>query len=94
MVTWSRNHGARRLSLAFAPFPEIFDDKNRGPLQSVFYVLIHLGHALIRLEPLYRYLRKFHSLRDRRYALLSIQHVLPALFVMLTLEFTPRRRHL
>jgi len=94
MVTWSRNHGARRLSLAFAPFPEIFDDKNRGPMQSVFYVLIHLGHALIRLEPLYRYLRKFHSLRDRRYALLSIQHVLPALFILLTLEFTPRRRHL
>ncbi len=94
MITWSRNHGARRLSLAFAPFPEIFDDKNRGGVQSVFYVLIHLGHALIRLEPLYRYLRKFHSLRDRRYALLSIQHVLPALFVLLTLEFTPRRRHL
>ncbi len=94
MITWSRNHGARRLSLAFAPFPEIFDDKNRGPVPSVFYALIHLGHALIRLEPLYRYLRKFHSLRDRRYALLSIQHVLPALFVLLTLEFTPRRRHL
>ena len=30
MITWSRNHGARRLSLAFAAFPEIFDNKNRG----------------------------------------------------------------
>lgn len=63
-------------------------------MQSIFYVLIHLGDALIRLETLYRYLRKYHSLRDRRYALLSMHHLLPALFVLLTLEFVPRRRHL
>ena len=94
MIIWSKNHGAQRLSLAFAPFPEIFDDKNHRPMQSIFYVLIHLGDALIRLETLYRYLRKYHSLRDRRYALLSMHHLLPALFVLLTLEFVPRRRHL
>lgn len=94
MIIWSRNHGARRLSLAFAAFPEIFDDKNRGRTQRVFYILIHLGDGLIRLESLYRYLRKYHSMRDRRYALLSMRHLLPALFVLLTLEFMPRRRRL
>ena len=29
-------------------------------VQSVFYWLIHLGDGLIRLESLYRYLRKYH----------------------------------
>ena len=94
MIRWAKAAGARRLSLAFAPFPEIFQEKDRGPTQTVFYVLIHLGDALIRLESLYRYLRKFNSLCGRRYALLSMRHLLPALLVLLTLEFMPRRRHL
>jgi lysylphosphatidylglycerol synthetase-like protein (DUF2156 family) len=94
MITESRKHGAQRLSLAFAAFPEIFDDRNRGRLQSFFYTVIHLGDALMALESLYRYLRKFHSLGDQRYVLLSMQHVLPAAFVLLSLEFMPRRRHL
>lgn len=94
MITWSKDHGARRLSLAFAAFPEIFDAQRRGIVQSLFYVLIHLGDPFIRLESLYRYLRKYHSLKDRRYVLLSMHHLLPALVVMLTLEFSRRRRHL
>jgi lysylphosphatidylglycerol synthetase-like protein (DUF2156 family) len=94
MILESRKHGAQRVSLAFAAFPEIFDDRNRGRLQSFFYTVIHLGDALMALESLYRYLRKFHSLGDRRYVLLSMQHVLPAAFVLLSLEFMPRRRHL
>ncbi len=94
MITWARDNGARRLSLAFAAFPEIFDEKNRSPMNTVFYILIHLGRGLIRLESLYRYLRKFHALGQRRYVLLSMHHLLPALLVLLTLEFLPRRRHL
>jgi lysylphosphatidylglycerol synthetase-like protein (DUF2156 family) len=94
MICESKASGAQRLSLAFAPFPELFHDRNRGWLQSVFYVLIHLVDPLIALESLYRYLRKFHSLGERRYALLSPQHLLPAAFVLLTLEFLPRRRRL
>ncbi|MDX1890771.1 bifunctional lysylphosphatidylglycerol flippase/synthetase MprF [Mycolicibacterium sp. 050158] len=94
MVAWARAHGARRLSLAFAAFPEIFDDRDRGPVQRIFYVLIHLGDSLIRLESLYRYLAKYHALGERRYVLLSLRHVVPALFVLLTLEFTPHRRRL
>jgi lysylphosphatidylglycerol synthetase-like protein (DUF2156 family) len=60
----------------------------------MYYVLIHLGHSLIKLEPLYQYLRKFHSFDQRRYVLLSTRHIPAALVVLLSLEFMPRRRHL
>ncbi len=92
MIADAKAHDAQRLSLAFAAFPEIFGNKNRGPLHRVFYRLIHLLDPLIRLESLYRYLRKFHSLGERRYALLSGHHVPAALIVLLSLEFVPRRR--
>ena len=52
MIDESRSHGGQRLSLAFAAFPELFSDKNRGLTNSVFYGLTHLGHPLIRLESL------------------------------------------
>jgi lysylphosphatidylglycerol synthetase-like protein (DUF2156 family) len=94
MIGAAKQQGARRLSLAFAAFPEIFDDENRGRMQNLFYAAIHLGDALIALESLYRYLRKFHALGDRRYVLLSLTQVLPLLVVLLSLEFMPRRRHL
>jgi lysylphosphatidylglycerol synthetase-like protein (DUF2156 family) len=94
MVCRSRAFGAQRLSLAFAAFPELFRSPARSKLQSVFYVLIHLLDPLIALESLYRYLRKFHALGGRRYALVSVHHILPALLVLLSFEFLPRRRHL
>jgi len=94
MVNESKALGAQRLSLAFAAFPEIFTAKNRGFVQSLFYAGIHLLDPLIALESLYRYLRKFHSLNGRRYALVSVPHILYAVVVLLTLEFLPRRRHL
>ena len=94
MICESRALGAQRVSLAFAAFPELFNAKNRGRIQKLFYALIHLLDPLIALESLYRYLRKFHSLGGRRYALVSVQHILPALFVLLSLEFMPRRRRL
>jgi lysylphosphatidylglycerol synthetase-like protein (DUF2156 family) len=92
MVAWARGHGADRLSLAFAAFPEIFDDKSRGRLQRLFYLLIHLGDRLIQLESLYKYLRKYHALDERRYVVLSLRNVVPALVALLSLEFMPHRR--
>jgi lysylphosphatidylglycerol synthetase-like protein (DUF2156 family) len=59
-----------------------------------FYTLIHLGRSLIKLESLYRHLRKFHAFGERRYVLLSLRHIPVALVVLLSLEFIPRRRHL
>jgi lysylphosphatidylglycerol synthetase-like protein (DUF2156 family) len=94
MICEARAIGAERLSLAFAAFPELFRTHDRSRIQAVFYTLIHLLDPLIALESLYRYLRKFHSLGDKRYALVSIQHVPAALFVLLSLEFMPRRRRI
>ncbi|EUA35187.1 hypothetical protein I552_5976 [Mycobacterium xenopi 3993] len=90
----AKDMGAQRLSLAFAAFPEIFDEKHRNRMQSLFYRLIHLLDPLIALESLYRYLRKFHSLDGRRYALVQLRQLFPLLYVLLSLEFMPRRRRL
>jgi lysylphosphatidylglycerol synthetase-like protein (DUF2156 family) len=94
MIAWARVNGGERLSLAFAAFPEIFNDKNRGSISSLIYLAIHLGDPLIALESLYRYLRKFHALGERRYVMASLKQLLPLLVVLLSLEFLPRRRHL
>lgn len=94
MIMAGKDSGAQRVSLAFAAFPEIFEDKNRGWTQRVFYRLIHVLDPLIALESLYRYVRKWHALDARRYALISMTQVVPLLFVLLSLEFMPRRRHL
>ena len=94
MITDCKEHGGQRLSLAFGAFPEIFDNKNRSLIESIYYVLIHLGHSLIKLESLYRYLRKFHSFEQHRYVLLSMRHIPAALVVLLSLEFMPHRRAL
>lgn len=90
----ARQRGGRRVSLAFAAFPEIFDEKGRSRVQSLVYTAIHLGDALIALESLYRYLRKFHAVGARRYVLLTMAQVIPVLFILLSLEFMPRRRRL
>jgi lysylphosphatidylglycerol synthetase-like protein (DUF2156 family) len=94
MIAAGKDAGAHRVSLAFAAFPEIFDDKNRGWLQRIFYRLIHVLDPLIALESLYRYVRKFHAMDARRYARISMTQLVPLVFVLLTLEFMPRRRHL
>lgn len=90
MITASKMDGAERLSLAFAAFPEIFDATDPGRLRHLAYRLIHLLDPLIQLESLYRYLRKFHSLGERRYVVLCPHHIPVALAVLLSLEFVPR----
>ncbi|HWS93769.1 MAG TPA: phosphatidylglycerol lysyltransferase domain-containing protein [Mycobacterium sp.] len=94
MIAAAKDAGAQRVSLSFAAFPDIFDDKDRSRLQRVFYRLIHVLDPLIALESLYRYVRKFHAMDARRYALISMTQLVPLVFVLLTLEFMPRRRHL
>lgn len=94
MIDAAKSLHAQRLSLAFAAFPEIFDATDPGALQRVAYRLIHLLDPLIRLESLYRYLRKFHALNERRYVVLCTHHIPGALVVLLSLEFAPRRRRL
>lgn len=94
MINAAKDAGAQRLSLSFAAFPEIFDERDRGRMQSLFYWLIHLLDPFIALESLYRYLRKFHAVDERRYALFSLTQLALMICVLLSLEFTPRRRAL
>jgi lysylphosphatidylglycerol synthetase-like protein (DUF2156 family) len=94
MIADCKRSGGQRLSLAFGAFPEVFDNDNRNLIEGSYYALIHLGRSLIKLESLYRYLRKFHAFGERRYVLLSLRHIPAALAVLLSLEFMPRRRHL
>jgi lysylphosphatidylglycerol synthetase-like protein (DUF2156 family) len=43
---------------------------------------------------LYRYLRKFHAIGERRYALVSLTQLVPLIYVLMSLELVPRRRGL
>ncbi|GAA5069348.1 bifunctional lysylphosphatidylglycerol flippase/synthetase MprF [Nocardia callitridis] len=92
LIDYAREHDVRRISLAFAPFPEIFAEKEKTRLGKLVYVLVHLGDPLIRLESLYRFLRKFHALADQRYVLIRWREVVLAAAALLTLEFAPHRR--
>ncbi|MET7771907.1 phosphatidylglycerol lysyltransferase domain-containing protein [Nocardia sp. NPDC005366] len=92
LVDYARGSGITRISLAFAPFPELFADKDRSRTGRLIYVLAHLGDPLIRLESLYRFLRKFHSMAERRYVLIRWWEALPAVAALLTLEFVPHRK--
>jgi lysylphosphatidylglycerol synthetase-like protein (DUF2156 family) len=94
MINAAKDAGAQRLSLSFAAFPELFDEQDRGRMQATFYWLIHRLDPLIALESLYRYLRKFHAIGERRYALVSLTQLVPLIYVLMSLEFMPRRRGL
>lgn len=94
MIQCCKTVGTQRVSLAFAAFPDLFDNADRSRIEAFYYRVITLGGPLIRLESLYRYLQKFHALGMRRYVLVSLRHIPLALVVLLTLEFLPRRRTL
>ena len=93
MVEWARVHGARRISLAFAPFPEVFEDDRKGWRRSLARWAVHRFDPFIHLESLYRYLRKFHAFGPRRLVLLRPRDVVWVLAAILSLEFSrPRTR--
>jgi lysylphosphatidylglycerol synthetase-like protein (DUF2156 family) len=94
MVTWAREHEARRVSLSFAAFPELYAATPSGAIERASYWATHRLDRFIRLESLYRYLRKFHALGRRRYVLLRLRDLVPVAAAMLTFEFAswPSRR--
>lgn len=94
MIEAAKTSGVKRVSLEFAAFPEIFENRDRDRIQRVLYRLTHVLDPLIKLESLYRYVRKFHAMDARRYALISMTQLVPLVFVLLSVEFSPRRRHL
>jgi lysylphosphatidylglycerol synthetase-like protein (DUF2156 family) len=88
VVEWGGTRGVERISLAFAPFPELFADRNRfGVLGRIGYALVHLLDPLIRVEALYRYLRKFHAFDQERYVMLRWRQVPRVALALLLLEF-------
>ncbi len=88
LVEWGSSRGVERISLAFAPFPDLFANrKHLGPLGKVGYGLVHLLDPLISVERLYRYLRKFHSFDQERYVMLRWRQVVRVALAMLLLEF-------
>ena len=93
MLEWGAARGARSLSLAFAAFPDLFELQQRSVVQRVAYRAVHLLDRFIRLESLYRFVRKFHSFGDERYVALRPFQVAFVASSALMLEFgKPRKR--
>ncbi|WP_127782709.1 phosphatidylglycerol lysyltransferase domain-containing protein [Rhodococcus sp. X156] len=92
MVHHGKEHGGEKVSLAFAAFPEIFESTHRGAGQQAVYVATHLLDPLIRIESLYRFVRKFRALDGQRFAMVRLRQVAFVLAAFLVLEFVPHRR--
>lgn len=92
MVFYGQQHGGEKLSLAFAAFPEIFDDRHRSAAKKLVYLATHALDPLIAIESLYRFVRKFRALNGRRFAMVKLRQVGWVLFAFLLLEFVPHRK--
>ena len=92
VVDWARAHDARRVSLAFAPFPELFGNPDRRGWQRAAYFGVRRLDRFIKVESLYRYLRKFHSFGPQRYVALRRSQLVGAAVAMLLLEFSKPRK--
>lgn len=92
VALYGQAHGARKLSLAFAAFPEIFDDVDRHLGSKLVYLATHALDPLIAVESLYRFVRKFRALGGRRFAMIRLRQVGTVLVALLILEFVPHRK--
>ena len=89
VVQWGKQHGVERVSLAFAPFPDLFVNRHHlGLLGRAAYAGVHLLDPLISVERLYRYLRKFHAFDQERYVMLRWRQVVIVALALLLLEFS------
>jgi lysylphosphatidylglycerol synthetase-like protein (DUF2156 family) len=88
VIAWGASLGVERVSLAFAPFPDLFANRSHlGVLGRIGYGLAHLLDPLISVERLYRYLRKFHAFDQERYVMLRWRNLLRVAAALLLLEF-------
>jgi lysylphosphatidylglycerol synthetase-like protein (DUF2156 family) len=88
VVAWGARHGVERISLSFAPFPDLFARRGElGPAGRGAYLAVHLLDPLIKVERLYRYLRKFQAFDQQRQLLLKWRQVVPVALACLVLEF-------
>jgi lysylphosphatidylglycerol synthetase-like protein (DUF2156 family) len=87
VVQWAAEGRASSVSLAFAAFPDLFSNDDRGVLQQTAYRAVRLLDRFIKLESLYRFVRKFHAFGQQRYVVLRPLQVVWVAFAALTLEF-------
>lgn len=92
MVLYGKEHGAQKLSLAFAAFPEVFDETDRHIVSTLIHLASHALNPLISVESLYRFVRKFRALGRRRFAMIRLRQVGTVLVAFLILEFVPHRK--
>ena len=90
VMAWASDRGAVRVSLAFAAFPELYAAKRRNFGQKLGFRAVHELDRWIRLESLYRFLRKFNAFGKGRYVMLRPTQVAFVLLSALTLEFATR----
>lgn len=84
---WGKQHGVGWVSLAFAPFADVYAAPRHTLAGSVGYYALHLFDPLIRVGSLYRYLSKFHAVAGQRFVMLRWRQVVPVVAAMLLLEF-------
>lgn len=88
VLDWSEQCGVERISLAFAPFPDLFANRdNLSLLGKLGLFAAHLLDPMIKVEALYRYLRKFRAFDQQRYVLLRWRQVVRVALAFLLLEF-------
>ncbi|WP_156959990.1 bifunctional lysylphosphatidylglycerol flippase/synthetase MprF [Nocardia sp. BMG51109] len=92
LVEYGKATGLHRISLAFAAFPELFAEKERSRSRQTLYAAARILDPLIRLESLYRFLRKFNSFANQRYVLIRWREIVFTALALLTLEFVPHRK--
>lgn len=86
-IAWAADGHGASVSLAFAAFPDLFSASERGVLQQTAYRAVRMLDRFIKLESLYRFVRKFHAFGPQRYIALRPLQVVWVALAALTLEF-------
>ncbi|WP_435595085.1 phosphatidylglycerol lysyltransferase domain-containing protein [Tsukamurella tyrosinosolvens] len=90
-IVWARDHGYKRVSLAFAPFPDLFADDAtalRHPwARAAARRAVHAFDPLLHVERLYRYLRKYRSFDQERAVMLRPHQLVRVAAALILLEF-------
>jgi lysylphosphatidylglycerol synthetase-like protein (DUF2156 family) len=93
MVEWAAEGRAATVSLAFAAFPDLFAEEERGLPKQLAYRAVRSLDRFIKLESLYRFVRKFHAFGSQRFIALRPLQVMWVLLAALTLEFGAAKRN-
>ena len=92
LVDWAAGHAVARVSLSFAPFPDLFRGPHAGspPRRLALRAsrrVVHVFDPLIKVERLYRYLRKFRAFDRERYVMLRPTAIVRTALALIALEF-------